>query len=190
MKKKIFYVTSNQGKFEEVKDFFKIQHSDFDLLHYPLDVDEIQSLDQIEVVKDKAKKAFSILNQPLLLDDGGIFFNEYPQFPGTLSKFIFKALGFDGLFRLINEDKRASFILQLAYTEGKEIQCFEGKCEGEVVLPTTIASHPMLPFTAIFKPNGTEKTLAELRYTSDFYKYSFRQQALQKFITWYQERGS
>lgn len=185
MKNEIYYVTGNAGKFEEVSEFFQKKCPELNIKQYSLDIDEIQSLDQEAVVRDKVKKAFAVLNKPLLLDDGGIFFEAYNQFPGTLSKFVFQGLGFKGLFKLVEEDNRAAFILQLAYTDGKQIQLFEGICRGTVVIPSDLSSHPQLPFTAIFKPNGSDKTLAELRYTPDFFHYSFRQQALKKFVEWY-----
>jgi XTP/dITP diphosphohydrolase len=185
MKNEIYYVTSNTGKFEEVAEFFQKNCPEITIKHYLLDVDEIQSLDQKAVVTDKVNKAFAIVNKPLLLDDGGIFFNAYHQFPGTLSKFVFQGLGFKGLFKLVEEDNRAAFILQLAYTDGLQTELFEGKCEGTIISPDDLSSHPQLPFTAIFKPNGSDKTLAELRNTPNFSHYSFRQQALKKFAEWY-----
>ncbi|MES2142443.1 MAG: non-canonical purine NTP pyrophosphatase [Pseudomonadota bacterium] len=184
-KTEIYYVTGNTGKFEEVADFFKKNCPEITIKHYSLDVEEIQSLDQKAVVQDKVEKAFAKVNKPLLLDDGGIFFDAYNQFPGTLSKFVFQGLGFKGLFKLVEEDNRASFILQLAYRDGVQTQLFEGVCKGTIIKPADLTSHPELPFTAIFKPNGSDKTLAELRYTPDFFHYSFRQQALKKFIDWY-----
>lgn len=185
MKKEIYYVTGNAGKFEEVSDFFEKNSSKICIKQYAVDIDEIQSLDQKFVVCDKIKKAFAKVNKPLLLDDGGIFFDAYHQFPGTLSKFVFQGLGFKGLFKLVEDDNRASFILQLAYTDGVQTQLFEGVCKGTIVQAANLTSHPKLPFTAIFKPNGSDKTLAELRYTPDFFHYSFRQQALRKFVDWY-----
>lgn len=187
MNNKIYYVTHNTGKFEEVRDFFDQGVLTFQIEQYALDIDEIQSLDQKIVVLDKVKKAFSLVKQPLLLDDGGLFFAAYNQFPGTLSKYVFQGLGFKGLFKLIEEDNHASFILQLAYTDGAQTQLFEGVCQGTIVMPEDLSCyHPKLPFTAIFKPEGSDKTLAQLRYTKDFFRFSFRQQALKKFIDWYQ----
>ena len=100
MNKKFYYVTNNAGKFEEVRDFFDKVAPSFHVEQYAIDIDEIQSLDQKIVVKDKIKKAFNLVKQPLLLDDGGLFFSAYKQFPGTLSKFVFKGLGFKVLLKL------------------------------------------------------------------------------------------
>lgn len=186
MNNKFYYVTNNAGKFEEVSHFFDKKAPSFYVEQFAIDIDEIQSLDQKVVVLDKVKKAYKVVQQPLLLDDGGLFLTAYNQFPGTLSKFVFQGLGFKGLFKLIEEDNRAAFILQLAYTDGLQTQLFEGMCRGTIVIPEDLSSHPKLPFTAIFKPENSDKTLAQLRYTPDFYHFSFRQQALKKFVDWYQ----
>ena len=86
-------MTNNAGKFEEVTDFFNRVPATFRVEQYAIDIDEIQSLDQKIVVLDKVRKAFNAVKQPLLLDDGGLFFAAYNQFPGTLSKFVFQGLG-------------------------------------------------------------------------------------------------
>ena len=65
MNKKIYYVTNNSGKFEEVKDFFDKMGSSFKVEQYAIEVDEIQSLDQKIVVLDKVKKAFEVVKKPL-----------------------------------------------------------------------------------------------------------------------------
>lgn len=185
MPNKIYYVTSNHGKFEEAKKFIQEFAPDIDLKQLDADIEEIQTLDQKAIAVDKVKKAFALVNQPVLVDDGGIFFDAYNQFPGTLSKFIFQGIGFEGIFRLIADNNKAAFILHLAYFDGKTLEVFEGRCDGVIVHPQNFSAHPQLPFTAIFKPNGSDKTFAELRDTPDFVKYSFRQQALKKFLQWY-----
>ncbi|OIZ97955.1 hypothetical protein BEV13_07200 [Rickettsiella grylli] len=188
MNHKLYYVTNNAGKFEEVSHFFTKMAPSFHIKQWAIDIDEIQSLDQTIVVRDKVKKAYKRVQQPLLLDDGGLFFAAYHQFPGTLSKFVFQGLGFKGLLKLVEDDNRASFILQLAYTDGLQTELFEGICQGSIVLPEDFPSHPTLPLTAIFKPDGSDKTLAQLRYTDHFFHFSFRQRALKKFVDWYQTR--
>jgi len=185
----IYYVTGNAGKFEEVKGFVESHAHDIHIEQFDEDIEEIQSLDQKAVAIDKVKKAFKLLNKPVLVDDGGLFFDAYNQFPGTLSKFVFQGLGFDGIFRLLADNNKAAFIIHLAYADGNIVQTFEGRTDGEIIHPKDFSSHPQLPFTAIFKPNGSDKTLAELRHTPEFAQYSFRQQALQKFCEWYKAKN-
>ena len=187
MQNEIYYATGNAGKFEEVKNYIEQYAQDIFIEQFDIDIEEIQSLDQKAIAIDKAKKAFALLNKPVLVDDGGIFFDAYPLFPGTMSKFIFQAIGFEGLFKLAQENNKAAFILNLVYTDGNIMQIFEGRCDGIIVKPTNLDTHPQLPFTAIFKPHGSDKTFAELRGTSEYVNYSFRQRALKQFIEWYKK---
>ena len=100
MKHEIYYATGNSGKFEEAQDCIK-KHAPFiELKQLDVDIEEIQTLDQETIALDKARKAFKTVGKPVLVDDAGIFFDKYQNFPGTLSKFIFKTLCFDGVFKL------------------------------------------------------------------------------------------
>lgn len=184
----IYYVTSNAGKFEEVKYYLERYAANIQIKQFDADIEEIQSLDQVAVTIDKVKKAFALLKKPVLVDDGGIFFDAYHQFPGTLSKFVFQGIGFEGIFKLVADNNKAAFILNLAYYDGKNMEVFEGRCDGIIVQPKDFSAHPQLPFTAIFKPHGSDKTFAELRYTAEFEQYSFRQRALKKFLEWFQDK--
>jgi len=181
----IYYATGNAGKFEEVQSFLKAHQADITVKQFDVDIEEIQTLDQKAIAIDKAKKAWALLKKPLLVDDGGIFFEGYNQFPGTMSKFIFQALGFDGIFKLVKEHDKAAFILHMVYIDGDVVETFEGRCDGTIIKPKDFSSHPQLPLTAIFKPDGSDKTYAELRYTPEFTNYAFRQRALKKFLDWY-----
>lgn len=187
MSHEIYYVTSNHGKFEEAESFIQQFASHIHLKQLDEDIEEIQTLDQKAIAIDKVKKAFKLVNKPVLVDDGGIFFDAYNQFPGTLSKFIFQGIGFEGIFKLTEDNNKAAFILHLAYFDGETLEVFEGRCDGVIIRPQDFSAHPQLPFTAIFKPNGSDKTFAELRNTPEFVNYSFRQQALKKFLEWYKK---
>ena len=61
----------------------------FNIIGKKLDIPEIQTLNQKEVAIDKARKAYEILKQPLIVDDSGFFVNKYNNFPGVLTKFIY-----------------------------------------------------------------------------------------------------
>lgn len=190
MKNEIYYVTGNAGKFEEVQKFFAMHETNIIVKQFDVDIEEIQTLDQKKIAVDKAHKAWNLLKKPLLLDDGGLFFERYNQFPGTMSKFIFHALGFEGIFKLVNEGDKAAFILQMVYIDGNILETFEGRCDGTIVKHVDVATHPQLPLTAIFKPDGSDKTYAELRHTPEFVNFAFRQRALKKFLEWYGEKYS
>jgi non-canonical purine NTP pyrophosphatase (RdgB/HAM1 family) len=186
MKKTIGYATTNQGKFEEVDRYLKLHAPDITLELVALDVQEIQSIDQQEIAFDKAQKAWALVKRPLLIDDAAVYFEKYHLFPGTLSKFVSKGLGFEGIKRLIDVGDRAHFLLYLIYIEGLDsYHIFEGRCEGHLIKPERFDAHPSLPFDTYFIPDGASKTYAQLRGTKEEAMYLYRLRALKKFLDWF-----
>lgn len=189
MDRTITFVTTNAGKFEEVSHWLKRLEPSIKLEQATLAIPEIQSLDIYEVALDKAHRAWSALKKPLIIEDGGVYFERYNQFPGTLSRYVFEGIGFDGLWMLAKDDPRAYFLGLLVYIDSAHgPHCFEGMCKGTIVeLRPEIKSHPDLPFTKIFVPEGATKTFAELRGTEEEKKYHHRLQAMQQFVAWLKE---
>jgi XTP/dITP diphosphohydrolase len=189
MKNTIYYVTGNHGKFEEVRDFIKTYYSSIQLLQADIQLTEEQTLDQKKIAHSKAKQAWKVMQKPLLVDDSGIYFEKYNDFPGTMTKFVCQAIGFDGIFRLMDVGDKAVFLLQMVYMENENsTYTFEGRCDGVVVKPSSVRSHPQLPYDEIFLPNGSDKTYAQMRNTKEIHKFAYRLLALKKFIDWYSKR--
>jgi XTP/dITP diphosphohydrolase len=187
MKHEIYYATNNSGKFEEAKSCIEKYAPFIDLKQLDVDLEEIQTLDQSAIAIDKARKAYDLVKKPVLVDDGGIYFEKYNQFPGTLTKFFYSAIGFDGVFKLVSEGDKASFVVTVAYFDGTNATTFKGQCDGTIVnLRKDVPFHPRMPFTAIFKPNGCDKTYAELRGKPEKEPFAFRQHAIKSFLEWYE----
>ena len=188
VKKEIYYATGNAGKFEEVKRFIESHEPAIKIKQFDEDLPEIQTMDQRSIAIDKAKKAWNKLQEPVLIDDSGIFFDAYNRFPGTLTKFIYHGIGYEGLLKLVEDNNRAKFLLYMIYTEKEnEHHIFEGKCEGQVIRPKRFDAHPGLPYDAIFLPDGSNKTYAQLRGTDEEKKFAYRLRALQKFLDWFKQ---
>jgi non-canonical purine NTP pyrophosphatase (RdgB/HAM1 family) len=187
-KKIIYYATTNAGKFDEVKRYIDEHEPSIEIKQFDQDLPEIQTLDQKAIALDKANQAWNILQKPVLVDDSGVFFDHYNNFPGTMSKFIFKGIGFEGLLKLAEVDNRASFRLNMVYKDNNEKEhIFEGVCKGTIVKPQDFQAHASLPYDAIFLPAGSKQTMAKLRGTEEEKKYSYRLKGLQKFLEWYQQ---
>jgi XTP/dITP diphosphohydrolase len=177
--KTLFFVTTNNGKFQEVNSWFSDLVPDMKLEQVALDVDEIQSLDVHEVVTQKARAIWAELQKPFIVDDGGLYLNRYNNFPGTLSKYVFQGVGLEGTWLLAKDDPRAFFQCIVAYCDGPDsIQLFEGRCDGTLVPPNSVKVHPQLPYTALFVPNGFTQTMAELRGTTQERDIHHRYKAL------------
>ncbi|MFH0898240.1 MAG: non-canonical purine NTP pyrophosphatase [bacterium] len=190
MTQEIFYVTGNQGKFEEVNFFISRHSDDIVLKQYHVDLIEEQSLDQKAIALSKAMQAWHLIKKPLLIDDSGIYFERYNKFPGTLTKFVYYGIGFEGILRLVHDDPRAYFFLYLIYVDGpNSYQIFEGKCEGKIVSPAEVfTAHPQFPYDEIFVPDGSRgRTYAQMRGTQDMDTFAYRLRAAKKFLEWYKE---
>ncbi len=191
MEKELYYVTSNAGKFAEVARYFKKMLPLVELKQFTTDIEEIQTLDQQAIAVDKAKKAFKVLQKPLLIDDAAMYFERYNKFPGTLSRYVYTGLGFDGIKKLFEEYDPAYFLLYMIYVDqfSKE-HIFEGVCFGSLTKPEKFDGNPNLPYDVFFIPDGAEITYKVM--TKDFDRYAnffYRIRALQKFIEWYQKQG-
>ena len=190
MRNTIFYVTSNHGKFEEVRGYIEAHEPSIELLQFDTDLEELQTLDQLAIAKSKASQAWKMLQKPLLVDDAAIYFDAYNNFPGTLTKFVHQGIGYDGIFKLLDENNKAHFLLQMVYVDEKRLQAFEGFCEGVIIKPKEFKAHPSLPWDAIFIPEGTNKTYSELRESGDVDEYLYRIRALKKFLAWFKQSGN
>ena len=99
---KIVLITGNAGKAEEVSRYLKIP-----IEHQSLDLNEIQSLDLEEIVKDKASRAFKEIGKPVLVEDVSFTFHSLGKLPGPLIKWFQKELENEGLCRLIDGKDRS-----------------------------------------------------------------------------------
>ncbi len=184
--KTIVYVTSNAGKFVEVERYFQRHAPHINLVRADVDIEEIQSMDQDTIALDKARKAWQQLRVPLLIDDAGIYFNRWHNFPGVLTKFVVQGLGMEGIKRLIDEDDTGYFRLLLVYVdEGGNLHPFEGRCDGRLTSRYRGTAHEGLPFDVCFIPDGLDKTYAQINFDDPLYEhYLYRIRAVQAFLHW------
>lgn len=186
MKTPITYVTSNPGKFEEVNNFIQTYAPHITLMQYDHEMPEMQSRDQRAIALQKAQHAWNELKSPLLVDDSGIYFNQYQNFPGTITKQVFEGIGFEGIKLLLTSNNRAYFHLHLVYMDHEGTpHVFEGKVDGAIIIPNDYSHQRGFPYNAIFKPEGCNKTYAELFSTAEHANYSYRLHAVEKFLTWF-----
>ena len=182
----IYYATSNPGKFEDVRSFLEIYEPSIRLKQFQGDIDEIQSLDQRRIAEGKAKTAYDLLQKPVLIDDAAIYFDKYHEFPGTITKYVHMALGFEGIFKLVEEGDRASFRIHMVFAYGpNQLKVFDASCHGTMVRPQGEPAQITLPWKVAFVPDGSRKTYAEMQGTPEMERYNYRLDALRQFLNWY-----
>lgn len=184
----VVLITSNPQKAKEIA--IALEPYGIALTHQAIDLPEIQSNRLEDVIIDKVSKAYAVVQQPVIVDDAGIYFSEYKEFPGVYSRYMFMALDFAGLFKLIDHPQLAYFASFIAYkaTADSAPQLFSGRCEGTVIPDQRGTLKPTMPYDSMFIPRGDTRTFAEMPI-SDKQKYDHRSQAIRKFANYLQTQS-
>ena len=105
--KEILFITDNKSKLEEAINIAKDYN--IQIVGKKIEFSELMIPNEEEIIIDKIKYAFKKIKKPFIIDDAGIYFEAYPNFPGVFTKFIIKLLGFDGIFRLLKDKNRKAY---------------------------------------------------------------------------------
>jgi len=187
MKQELYYATGNAGKFTEVAKYIQLHAPHIELKQFAVDLPEVQTTDQLAIAVAKAQQAFKMIQKPLLIDDSAIYFNKFNKFPGTLSKFVYSGLEFEGVKRLFDVGDPAHFLLYILYVDARgQEHVFEGRCDGHLIKPLVFDADPSLPYDSFFVPDGASISYAKMRHEFTLYAhYFYRIRGLEQFLSWY-----
>jgi non-canonical purine NTP pyrophosphatase (RdgB/HAM1 family) len=175
------FITGNNGKFNEIAQVLK----PIKIQRVKIDLDEIQDLDPKKVITHKLEQAFKHLSGDFIIEDTCLFFfGLNNKLPGPYARSFLEALGSGGLYELARDIKNLNAELRtiLVYAKSpKQTYFFESFTKGKMAKPKGRGGFGADP---VFMPNGSKKTLAELKETGCT-KYSQRYQVatkLKKFL--------
>lgn len=153
----VTFITSNPNKAA-----FLAKHLDYPLKHKSLELDELQSLDLKQITEHKARQAYAILKQPVLVEDISFIIHALGALPGPFIKWFISEVGFEKLCRLadLTSERRATTAVCYAYFDGKKVVFFEGQLSGR--LPDHPRGDDGFGWNGIFIPDGANKTNAEM----------------------------
>lgn len=177
------FVTGNKAKAEQLS-----RHLDMRVEHQKIDLDEIQSLDLLEIIEHKAKEAYSIIRNPVLVEDCSLKFCAMGKLPGPLIKWFFTELKNEGLCRLMDHYAERSAVAEVAFGlyDGEKFETFTGEIMGKIAdRPQGSAGFGWDP---IFIPDGHDKTWAEMDREEQI-KTSMRRIALKKLEDYLKGKG-
>lgn len=182
------FVTTNKHKFSEVSEILKpfnmdIEQVDFDYAeNHDASLEEVATSAGIEVSKS--------LNRPVILEDTGLFFDAFEGFPGALPKFVFKTLGYRGIFKLLENEKRNAYFKTVAsYCEPNGTpKLFTGIMRGKITTEIFDAEKDLMPYDKIFIADELPDKVFSRLSISEKNKVSQRGQAFRGFGAWYQNR--
>ena len=180
----IYFVTSNQSKVLEAKNILK--QFGIEIKEFMVDVPEIKTKTLEETSRWKAVEALKIIGKELIVEDTGIFFKAYRNFPGVCSRTVFDAIGYEGIFKLLNgKPREAWFETVVTYINPEfKLKSFKGICQGSITTKILGKIDKRFPYDSVFKPLREKRVFAEMS-KEEKAKYSHRGKALEKFATWY-----
>ena len=114
---KIFFATSNQNKIQEANTLLsELGHSVEELRingKFPNFI-EPQSSDLKEVAASKLKQAIALIEDTeledyaIMVEDSGLFIDQFPGFPGVFSSFVYESVGLNGILNLLEKSTNRS----------------------------------------------------------------------------------
>ena len=182
----ISFVTSNKHKYEEVKNILsefsiEVEWNDEELIEPEGILEDIASY--------KARYAAKKLHKTVIVEDTGIFFEVYNEFPGIHPKFVFNGIGFEGIMRLLDgKDRKAYSKTIAAFCEpGKEPVLFEGIMRVRISEKVNNPDKNSMPYDHIFIPEGYDITISDMT-TEEKNRFSQRAEAFRKLGEFLKEK--
>ncbi len=185
MTKTIYFVTGSKDKYQDVEEYIQKTASWLTVVQEDFDIREVQSLNQEKVAMHKADVAWNRIKKPLIIDDSGIFFEEYPLFPGVFTKYMVRALGFEGLARVLGSNNSVSFRSCIVYADEDNRMLFRGETKGRLEITD---GPPSEDLHEVFFPEGSDKNYQALRELPEFEKVNYRFRAIRQFLDWYEKK--
>jgi len=154
---KIYFVTSNEGKFREAREIVGKR-----IVKRPLDIEEIQSADVGKVVLHKLDEAYRKVGKPVIVEDTGLYLEALNGFPGALVKHMVERVGIKGVLRLLSYYKNDNAVAETAigFNDGKNSLLFVSVTKGRIAKKEKGKSG--FGWDSVFVPEGSRKTLAQM----------------------------
>ncbi|GAB6055487.1 XTP/dITP diphosphatase [Methanobacterium movens] len=182
----INFITGNKHKVEEAEKIFlkfglKIQHMNLGYMEPQGTLEE--------VARFGAKYAAQKLEEPVIVEDTGLFIKALNWFPGPYSAYVQDTLGNKGILKLMENVKNryAEFRSVVGYcAPNAEPKIFLGVVKGRI---SNIEKGNLgFAFDPIFYPEDMDKTFGELT-THKKNQFSHRSRSLEQFARWYKSQS-
>lgn len=186
---KLIFATTNIEKVKEAK--LALAPYGYDVEPVAIDFNEPINGDMENIAKIKLMQIKNNLelDAPVFVDDSGIYFEGYNDFPGILSKRVFNMIGYKGIKKLlVDENRKAHFHGVIAFIWDNQVKVFHGMTYGSIIreIPDNLPDNLKFPFDPIFIPEGGTKTFS-LMDIEEKLEYSYRRKALDGLGQWLNE---
>ncbi len=187
--KKIFFITSNNGKVHEA--IKKLHPLGYDIIQKNIGYPEIQTDSLEKVARFGVHHVQDLVDHPFILEDAGLFIDALHGFPGVYSSYVYHTIGLDGILSLLNERKHthrsAVFRSVFAYADPNgDPWLFLGECKG--IISNKKKGEKGFGYDPIFIPSSSERTFAEMD-TEEKNGFSHRGKSLGKLVDFLKKRS-
>lgn len=169
------FLSSNGQKVAEVTAI--LRPAGIDVVPVECKLDEVQTQDIEQLVRDKCIRAFRLIGRPVFVEHTALYIDALNGFPGGLTQLFWDTVGAERVAGLFGrEASRAVARTCIGYCDGCRIHYFNGTIEG------AIAGRPRGDtggWDCVFIPEGERKTFAQMRGKKN--DISMRRRALDGF---------
>ncbi|MBA4496220.1 non-canonical purine NTP pyrophosphatase [Paenactinomyces guangxiensis] len=180
----LLFATKNKAKLAEASQV--LSRCGIEVVSFDIDLSEPDAGTVEQVAQMKLQQVMVLGKNRVMVDDAGIFFAAYPEFPGVLTRRIFNLIGYRGISKLLTgESRQAWFKGTVAICWDGQIRTFSGITRGRIAdaFSEEIEADPRFPFDSIFIPEGDTRALQEMP-VEERLAYSYRRRALEKMAEW------
>jgi len=137
----LIFVTSNEKKIKAAKNI--LEKENIKIKPINLEIKEIQGNPK-EVAIQKAKDAFKIIKEPLIINDSSFHIEALNGFPSTYASYVEKTLGDEYILKLLQDEtnRKAYYLDILVYIDKYGYQVFEAKTRGRISETSFKAKYP------------------------------------------------
>jgi XTP/dITP diphosphohydrolase len=178
--KKIRFVSNNKYKIAEVQKI--LEKANIEVIPVNLKIEELQTEDVKNLVKDKALKAFKKIGKEVFVEHTGLYIRSLNDFPGGLTQMFWDKIGPDKFAKIINSLADTFLIAKtvIGYCDSQKINFFEGEIEGNV--PDIPRGPKDFQWDCVFVPLGYTQTFSEMGEVKN--NISMRKKALDNFCNY------
>ena len=158
---KLYFITRNDFKVKEVDYFLK--DTAIEIHRIDLTIQEILDVQLEKVVRDKTLQAYNAIQNPCVVEHGGLCIDALNGLPEGLSKPVWDTVD-DRLCQFLRDDDHRTAIAKTVggYCDGKSIQLFVGKTRGS--LAESARGEYKFQWDPVFIPEGSKQTYAEMGF--------------------------
>lgn len=183
----VAFATGNDRKIAEARRTFE----KYAIICEPIavEIDEIQHSDPAEITKAKARAAYRVLRQPVVVQDTSWDIPALGGFPGGYMKDVTRWWRAQDWVAIMapHKDRRIFCLEHVAYFDGDSLHHFEARYEGYFVDSPRGSATASNSFEQCISLNDSE-TLAEMNDRGDFASASDESRHWEFFAQWYQKR--